>query len=236
MSIVDLCKCDEISYLLHFTYSHMLIKNSLYQSLFGSAITDETNLESIKQKFEMLFGYKRAVFDRLFSNKQFEVERIPGENHDMDDVMNIARDRRDRLTGSMLKELRQTPDDGSRTTERRRQSRRVSQQQTTFPDRRQRIRRSDDLELVLKIAREKCDRVNRPMFQSNQEKLMELRKSGDRRMRLRPGESAKGINFPERRKEIRREEDQEYLESLILWDSEIPIGFRAYFCNVDDDD
>ena len=158
------------------------MKDSLFQSLFGSAIIDEANLESTKQRFELLFGYKRAVFERLFSSKQFEAKRIIGEDDDMAVVMKVARDRRDRLTGLMLNELRQNPDDDSRTTERRKRSRRVSQQQTSFPDRRQKIRRREDLELVLKIAREKCDSVNRPMFESHQEQPEEHRKSGDRRM------------------------------------------------------
>jgi hypothetical protein len=214
----------------------MLMKDSLIQSLFGTAITGEINLESTKQKFEMLFGYKGAVFERLFSNIDPASEPIRSKDDDMDLVMKIARDRRDRLTGSMLKELRQTPDDDARTTERRRQSRRVSEQETSFPNRRQRVRRRLDLELMLKIARDKCERVKRPIFESNQPKPAEVRRSGDRRLLLRRDDSVEGLNLPERRKAMRREEDEEYLETLKLWNAEIPIGFRAYLRDDDDND
>jgi hypothetical protein len=216
----------------------MLMKDSLFQSLFGTAITDGTNLESAKQKFEMLFGHKPAVFERLFSNIHPAPEPIRSRDDDMDLVMKIARDRRDRLTGSMLKELRQTPDDDARTTERRRQSRRVSQQETSFPDRRQRVRRRMDLEFMLKIAREKCDSVKRPFFESKQPKPVEVRRSGDRRVLLRQADSVEGLNLPERRKTMRREEDEEYLETLKLWNAEIPVGFRAYIRDdeIDDND
>jgi hypothetical protein len=214
----------------------MLMKDSLFQSLFGTAITDGSNLESAKQRFEMLFGHKSAVFERLFANTHPEPEPIRSKDDDMDLVMKIARDRRDRLTGSMLSELRQTPDDDARTTERRRQSRRVSQQQTSFPDRRQRVRRRVDLELMLKIAREKCESVKRPIFESKQPKLMEVRRTGDRRVLRRQDDSGEGLNLRERRKAMRREEDEEYLETLKLWNAEIPIGFRAYLRDDDDND
>jgi hypothetical protein len=218
----------------------MLMKDSLIQSLFGTAITDGTNLESAKQRFEMLFGHKSAVFERLFSNIHPAPEPIRSRDDDMDLAMKIARDRRDRLTRSMLSELRQTPDDDARTTERRRQPRRVSQQETSFPDRRQRVRRRVDLELMLKIAREKCESVKRPIFESNQPKPMEVRRTGDRRVLRRQDDSGEGLNLRERRKAMRREEDQEYLETLKLWNAEVPIGFRAYIgdddVDVDDQD
>ena len=149
------------------------MKDSLLQSLFGSAITDKTHLESTKQRFEMLFGYKRAVFERLYPSKQLAPKRILVEDDDMALVMKIARDRRERLTGSMLKKLRQDPEEDRRSGERRQQSRRVSHQQTMFPERRllperrHRIRRREDLELMLKLARKKCDSVNRPMFEDH---------------------------------------------------------------------
>ena len=214
----------------------MLMKESLFQNLFGTAITDEANLESTKQRFEMLFGYKRGVFERLFSNHNPAFEPIRDRDDDMELVMKIARDRRDRLTGSMLNELRQTPDDDARTTERRGQSRRVSQQQTSFPDRRLRVRRREDLELMLKIAREKCDSVKRPIFESNQPTPVEVRRSGDRRVLLRQDDSVEGLNFPENRKTTRREEDQEYLETLKLWGAEVPVGYRAYIRDDNDND
>lgn len=204
------------------------MKDSLYQSLFGNAITDETNLESTKKRFEMLFGYKRPVLERLFSSKKFAAKRILGGDDDMALVMKIARDRRDSLTGSMLKELRQNPEEDRRTGERRKQSRRVSQQQSMFPERRKTIRRTEDLEFMLKLAREKCDSVKRPMFEDGRADLAEQRNSGDRRMRLRQNDSGQGVKFPERRKKIRRKEDQAYFENLIFRNAEVPIGFRAY--------
>jgi hypothetical protein len=210
------------------------MKDSLFQSLFGNAITDETNLESTKQRFEMLFGYKRAVLERLISSKQFAAKRSPGGDDDMALVMKIARDQRDRLAGSMLKELRQNPGEDRRSEERRQRPRRVSQQRTGFPERRlsperrHKIRRREDLELVLKLAREKCDSVKRPIFEDVRVILTEQRKSGDRRMRLRQDDSGQGGRFPERRKKIRRKEDQEYFENLIFRNAEVPIGFRAY--------
>jgi len=210
------------------------MKDSLLQSLFGSAITDKTHLESAKQRFEMLFGYKHAVLERLLSAKQISAKRILGEDDDMALVMKIARDRRDRLTGSMLKKLRQNPEEERRSGERRQQSRRVSHQQTMFPERRlfperrHKIRRREDLELMLKLAREKCDSVNRPMFEDSRVNLDEQRKSGDRRMRLRQDDSGQGLRFLERRKKIRRKEDQEYFDNLIFRNAEVPIGFRAY--------
>ena len=117
------------------------MKDSLLQSLFGSAITDKTHLESTKQRFEMLFGYKRAVLERLFPSKQPGVKRILGEDDDMALVMKIARDRMDSLTGSMLKKLRQNPEEDRRSGERRQRSRRVSPQQSMFLERRHKIRR-----------------------------------------------------------------------------------------------
>ena len=156
------------------------MKDSLFQSLFGNAIADETDLESTKQRFEMLFGYKRAVLERLFSSKHFATKRTLGGDDDMALVMKIARDRRDRITGLMLNELRQSPDDARRTGERRKRSRRVSQQQIMFPERRQTIRRREELELMLKLAREKCDRVSRPLFEDCRENLAEQRQSADR--------------------------------------------------------
>ncbi len=182
----------------------------------------------------MLFGYKHAVLERLLSAKQISAKRILGEDDDMALVMKIARDRRDRLTGSMLKKLRQNPEEERRSGERRQQSRRVSHQQTMFPERRlfperrHKIRRREDLELMLKLAREKCDSVNRPMFEDSRVNLDEQRKSGDRRMRLRQDDSGQCLRFPERRKKIRRKEDQEYFDNLIFRNAEVPIGFRAY--------
>ena len=147
------------------------MKDSLLQSLFGSVITDKTHLESTKQRFEMLFGYKGAVLERLNPRKQLAAKRTLVEDDDMALVMKIAKDRRDSLTGSMLKKLRQDPEEDRRSGERSQQSRRVSHQQTMFPERRlfperrHRIRRREDLELMLKLAREKCDSVKRPMFE-----------------------------------------------------------------------
>ena len=179
---------------------------------------------------------------RLLSSKQLAAKRIPGGDDDMALVMKIARDRRDSLTGSMLKKLRQNPEEDRRSEERRQGSRRVSQQQTgsperrLSPERRHRIRRREDLELVLKLAREKCDSVNRPIFEDDRVILTEQRRSGDRRMRLRQDDSGQGVRFLERRKKIRRKEDQEYFDNLIFRIAEVPIGFRAYSRYIDDDD
>jgi hypothetical protein len=93
-----------------------------------------------------------------------------------------------------------------------------------------------DLELMLKIAREACESVKRPIFESNQPKPAGVRRSGDRRVLLRQDDSVEGLNLRERRKTMRREEDQEYLETLKLWNAEIPIGFRAYIRDDDIDD
>jgi hypothetical protein len=182
----------------------------------------------------MLFGYKRAVLERLFSSKQFAAKRILGGDDDIALIMKIARDRRDSITGLMLKELRQNPDEDRRSGERRKRSRRVSQQQIMFPERRQKIRRREDLELMLKLAREKCDSVNRPMFEDSRVNSTEHRMSGDRRMRLRQDDSGAGVRFPERRKKIRRKEDQEYFDNLIFRNAEVPIGFRAYHRDISD--
>lgn len=85
----------------------------------------------------------------------------------------------------------------------------------------------DDMELVLKIARDKCDSVHGPILEDLRGGMQERRQSGGRRVQLRR-DLETGAMIPERRKKIRREEDQEYFESMIFRNAEVPIGYRSY--------
>lgn len=84
-----------------------------------------------------------------------------------------------------------------------------------------------DMQLVLKIAKANCDRVNGPMLEDPTGSQLEHRKNGERRVRYRR-DARPGAIIAERRQKIRRKEDLEYFESLIFRKADVPIGFSAY--------
>lgn len=88
------------------------------------------------------------------------------------------------------------------------------------------------MKFALKVAEAGCECVIESMPGGPPE---QRKKSGDRRKRYRRDARPSSI-VPDRRIEIRRQEDAEYFEELILNDSDIPVAFGSYptIIHVDD--
>lgn len=81
------------------------------------------------------------------------------------------------------------------------------------------------MKFAMKVAETGCECVIESMPGTG---LVEQRQgTADRRRRYRRDPRASSV-VPDRRREIRRQDDQDYFESLVLKSADIPVSFRAY--------
>lgn len=85
----------------------------------------------------------------------------------------------------------------------------------------------DALQFATKILDTGCECVIERMLLEGEEKLKENRESGERRMRFRR-HARPGAFVPDRRGGIRRWNDTEYFQELILEGVDIPVAFSSY--------
>ncbi|HIG40147.1 MAG: hypothetical protein ABGY96_13990 [bacterium] len=88
------------------------------------------------------------------------------------------------------------------------------------------------MQFALKVAEAGCECVIESMLGGPPE---QRKISGDRRTKYRRDARPSSI-VPDRRIEIRRQEDAEYFEELILNDSDIPVAFGSYPTTIRVDD
>ena len=85
----------------------------------------------------------------------------------------------------------------------------------------------DALQFATKIADTGCECVIECMLEEGEENFKENRELGERRMRFR--RHARPTAFvPDRRLDIRRSNDSEYFQELILGGADIPVGYSSY--------
>jgi len=86
---------------------------------------------------------------------------------------------------------------------------------------------SDAMQFAMKIADTGCECVIEQILAEGEENLEENREAYDRRIRHRR-DARPGAIIPDRRRSIRRSNDAEYFEELILNQTGIPIAFASY--------
>ena len=85
----------------------------------------------------------------------------------------------------------------------------------------------DALQYAMKIAQTGCECVIERMIEAGLQVQEENRSGNERRLRHRRDPRASSI-LPDRRQNIRRQEDAEYVEELISNNADIPAAFQAY--------
>lgn len=85
----------------------------------------------------------------------------------------------------------------------------------------------DAMQFAMRIAEAGCECVIERVLGEGSENLEENRKPDERRMRFRRNPRP-GAIVPDRRRNIRRLDDAEDFEELILNQADIPIGFGSY--------